>query len=143
MKICTKCKLEKPLSSFGKLKKTKDGLNTNCKDCKQTYFKEHYKNNEARRIALKQTAIKNKERLQKYRLQYYHTHPCSDCGNTDYRVLDFDHLKDKEFNISDGIKWGYSLERIKAEIAKCEVVCSNCHRIRTWERLNSNPFWPA
>lgn len=59
---------------------------------------------------------------------------CTDCGITDSRVLDFDHLPEykKDFVIAKG--YSKSLEVIKAEVAKCEVVCANCHRIRTYER---------
>jgi hypothetical protein len=57
---------------------------------------------------------------------------CSDCGTEDIRVLEFDHLGDKEFGISQ-IRDGAE-ERLRAEIAKCEVVCANCHRIRTYTR---------
>lgn len=59
--------------------------------------------------------------------------PCTDCGGTFPVVcMDFDHVRgEKEFNISRGISYGYKLERILAEIEKCELVCSNCHRVRT------------
>ena len=51
-------------------------------------------------------------------------------------VMDFDHLgkTEKKFNISDVIRRGYSKATILAEIAKCELVCANCHRQRTHDR---------
>jgi hypothetical protein len=49
-------------------------------------------------------------------------------------VLDFDHLGEKSYNVSDAIARVLSWARIELEIAKCEVVCANCHRIRTHER---------
>ncbi len=63
---------------------------------------------------------------------------CFDCGITDFRVLDFDHLPqyEKEINLGDVCRHGWSQERIQEEVDKCEVVCSNCHRIRTYERNN-------
>lgn len=59
---------------------------------------------------------------------------CIDCGyNKHPEALDFDHVNGvKEFSIGRGKKFAW--ERIEAEIAKCEIVCSNCHRIRTFER---------
>lgn len=63
-------------------------------------------------------------------MTYFHNHPCVDCGETDPIVLEFDHLQDKKFAISAGIRnrnWADVLD----EIAKCEVVCANCHRRRT------------
>lgn len=61
--------------------------------------------------------------------------PCTDCGvQYPWYVMDFDHLSDKEFNIGHAVKRKLSLTRVAAEIAKCELVCSNCHRIRTHQR---------
>ena len=60
---------------------------------------------------------------------------CVDCG---YRLhvaaLDFDHLPgtDKKFCVGQGM--GYRWESVLEEIAKCEVVCANCHRVRTANR---------
>ena len=60
---------------------------------------------------------------------------CVDCGITNHIMLDFDHLHDKKYNISRMIHDGFSWAAIKKEIAKCEVVCANCHRVRTHDRL--------
>lgn len=63
--------------------------------------------------------------------------PCADCGiEYPYYVMDFDHVSDdKEANLADLVRVGASLVKLQAEINKCEVVCSNCHRIRTFKRL--------
>lgn len=63
---------------------------------------------------------------------------CADCHISDYRVLDFDHLpgNEKYDGISEMVSRGVSLVRLAEEMGKCDVVCSNCHRIRTWNRLN-------
>ena len=48
--------------------------------------------------------------------------------------MEFDHVTDdKVFNI--GARMHGSLRQLLEEIAKCEVVCSNCHRTRTYHRL--------
>lgn len=63
--------------------------------------------------------------------------PCVDCKVFyPYYVMDFDHLGDKTSNISRLINT-CSMKQINAEIAKCELVCSNCHRIRTFKRLTT------
>jgi len=59
--------------------------------------------------------------------------PCMDCGNRfPTCVMDFDHRPDevKEFRISGGLtlRW----DRVLTEINKCDIVCANCHRIRTY-----------
>jgi hypothetical protein len=63
---------------------------------------------------------------------------CVDCNNSDIRVLEFDHVKGtKLFNVSYMVTKAYKLELIKSEIEKCEIRCSNCHRIITHERRNN------
>jgi hypothetical protein len=52
--------------------------------------------------------------------------------------MDFDHIAEhgKKINtISRLINTG-SIQKVKEEIEKCELVCANCHRIRTFSRLN-------
>lgn len=56
---------------------------------------------------------------------------CVECGERDVDVLDFDHRADKRHTISAMPRGGYSVASIRAEIAKCEVRCGNCHRRRT------------
>ena len=58
--------------------------------------------------------------------------PCVDCGiNYPYYVMDFDHVRgQKHANVMELVST-LSKKRIDLEIAKCEIVCSNCHRIRT------------
>ena len=61
--------------------------------------------------------------------------PCMDCGGTFPSVcMDFDHVRgEKKFILAHGVsQWPWSV--IKREIDKCDVVCSNCHRIRTAKR---------
>jgi 5-methylcytosine-specific restriction endonuclease McrA len=71
--------------------------------------------------------------------------PCADCGNKFPSVcMDFDHIPErgvKLFNIASAIPQSISMERFMEEIAKCEVVCSNCHRIRTTTRGVRSEHW--
>jgi hypothetical protein len=64
---------------------------------------------------------------------------CMDCKNSDPRVLEFDHRPDEEksFGIAKAISSGTrSWKSIFNEMSKCDIVCSNCHKIRTMERGN-------
>ncbi len=66
-------------------------------------------------------------------------HPCMDCKNKFPAVcMDFDHRpgEHKIDTISQLVRNGASMAKILAEVAKCDLVCSNCHRIRTARRLN-------
>lgn len=56
---------------------------------------------------------------------------CCNCGNSDHRVLQFHHLRDKEFNIADFGK--KSITTILNEISKCRVLCANCHAIEHYK----------
>jgi hypothetical protein len=57
---------------------------------------------------------------------------CVDCGYREHpAALDFDHVRGEKKHLVSASK---SIAQADAEIAKCEVRCSNCHRIRTWER---------
>ena len=66
-------------------------------------------------------------------LDFFAENPCLDCGEKDPIVLEFDHLGDKDFNIAKGIR-DRNWKTVLAEIAKCDVVCANCHRRRTARR---------
>jgi hypothetical protein len=81
------------------------------------------------------------QREQRYRkkallIEYFKTHPCVDCGESDFRCLDFDHLRDKHKNISVMMRSGYSWGSVMREAEKCEVRCANCHRKKSYERLS-------
>lgn len=79
--------------------------------------------------------VSTKDRNRKFLTEYLKTHPCIDCGNSDLRVLDFDHVKGEKFgNVSHSVKDRWPIERLIQEIEKCEIRCSNCHRIVTYER---------
>ena len=79
---------------------------------------------------------KANERVKKIKVflaDYKMNKGCKDCGYKKYHfVLEFDHIKgNKKINIA----FAKSINQAKKEIKKCEVVCSNCHRIRSWKRL--------
>lgn len=89
----------------------------------------------ANRQAYINKAKKRKKDIRKWVNSLKEQSPCVDCKvRYPYYVMDFDHLSDKEFGINQLIE-NCSLQRLKDEIAKCEIVCSNCHRIRTYVRL--------
>lgn len=81
---------------------------------------------------------RNKQRVTTFIEGYKKGHSCVDCGfsGADFPyVLDFDHLNagtSKKFNIGNWSRSVLSIEAIQMEIEKCELVCANCHRIRTF-----------
>jgi hypothetical protein len=76
-----------------------------------------------------------KQRNRRFLYDYMVDKSCADCGESDMVVLEFDHVRgEKAGNISRAVAEVWSIERIEVEIAKCEVVCCNCHRRRTGSR---------
>lgn len=130
MKICGACKKELSVNDFSNNPTKPDGKQWQCKDCQAQYRKNHYKKNKQKYID------KAKINTEEYRRQYYEwlrLKQCVDCGNSDIRVLEQDHLCDKSFNISSKVG-AMTLVSLMPELEKCETVCANCHRIRTVER---------
>ena len=92
-----------------------------------------YKNKQDQYDAQKRHRDKNHERMWEVLSSSF----CMDCGIDDPRVLEFDHRPgvEKIFNISKAVSGSTrSWALIKKEIDKCDIVCANCHRIRTQVR---------
>lgn len=96
------------------------------KNYTQKYYREH------RDYFLK----RNQERKRQFREYYMENKnkPCTDCKvQFDPICMEYDHRdpSTKLFNVSQPQSVS-SLQKLKDEIAKCDVVCSNCHKLRTW-----------
>jgi len=67
-----------------------------------------------------------------YLWDYLLAHPCMDCGEADPVVLEFDHVRgEKVGSLSNMAIRRFSLAKLAAEVAKCEVRCANCHKRKT------------
>lgn len=109
-----------------------------------------YKNIEDSRAAIRRHYYLNKEKyllknklrrekLREYVKQLKSEAACKDCNtNYPYYVMDFDHLGDKQYLIGKLVNAG-NKRALEAEIKKCEIVCANCHRIRSHSRLMNKP----
>ena len=131
MNICTKCKVEKPEDESHWRSQAKGTRKSACKVCTAKSDALAYK--ESRRKGSRpdqSSAIRTRNNL--YILNLLQQSECADCGESDIRVLEFDHLADKTKGVSE--LRTHSLKRIQEEIDKCEVVCANCHRKRTYAR---------
>lgn len=67
---------------------------------------------------------------------YLEAHPCVDCGERDVAVLEFDHVEERRDTVGELLARGATAERLKAEFARCEVRCANCHRRVTAKRAD-------
>lgn len=134
MKLCSKCKLELPLESFNK---KRDSLQPYCRDCDNRKSREYYANNRERHKSV--IRERNKKYLDATRAwvrQLKESNPCVDCGiSYPWYVMDFDHVRGEKFmDISKMVATAVAKEKLLEEISKCEIVCSNCHRERTFTR---------
>lgn len=117
-KVCKDCKKEKAHSQFYVSKRI-GGRVYLASYCKQCQVALNHKNDAKR-------GAKNRLRL----WEWFQTHPCVDCGEDNPIVLELDHVRGKKRDaVSTMMKEPWA--RIMAEVAKCEVRCGNCHRIKT------------
>lgn len=92
--------------------------------------RKHYLNNKQRYI---DNSIAAKKKLRDF-VKSKKNVPCTDCElNYPYYVMQFDHLRDKRYHISTLVN-SNNLQKLEDELAKCEVVCANCHAERTYQR---------
>lgn len=134
MKTCGRCGKQKELKDFRKESTAASGRGATCSRCIANAEQKRYHQNggrEKRQVRRKELAADRRAQIETLK-----DVPCADCGHRFPPVcMDFDHIAGEKINsISEMFHRACSWESIEAEIAKCEVVCSNCHRIRTSAR---------
>ena len=132
MKRCYRCGETLDDSKFYSNKSKEDGLATYCIECQRVYNRRYVEAGNANRKKrkIKMSAIVN---------EYKTSAGCCVCGEKDHACLVFHHKGDDKIDsISNGIQRGWSEILIFAEIAKCDVLCSNCHmKLHYKERNNT------
>lgn len=133
-KVCNICKLLKSVDEFHFKDKKKGYRRDRCKTCAATYHKAHYEQNKDAYLA----ARDRRRTTMASWVQKLKEEPCTDCQKTyPFYVMQFDHVRgDKVDAVSKLMTHSVSRKVIEAEIAKCELVCANCHAIRTYKRVN-------
>jgi hypothetical protein len=132
-KRCTGCGLERPIGEFPIKNKKSGRRSTRCRACRSAYGKLHYQKNRDRYCARPRAPRhEQREPYWAWVMTFLASHPCIDCGETDPIVLQFDHRDgttkvDAVGTMLNRASWGALL----SEIAKCDVRCANCHRLRT------------
>ncbi len=133
-KNCCMCKIDLPVSSFKTNTRKRDGLQSQCIECQKAYRKSHYENN---RQKYKDKARVWNDKFLDWWKDFKSELSCTNCGENHPAVLDFHHTdpKEKDSEVSHLVSIG-NKSRILAEVAKCVVLCSNCHRIHHYnERI--------
>ena len=142
MKDCTKCRIAKLASEY--FVKDKTGrLHSQCKLCykehRKSYYKQHYATYHEQYLArAKQRRAGQRLEYRQNMIAYMADKSCVTCGESDIRVLEFDHLDPslKTFNVSQAVAKGYSWNDVLQEIKKCQLLCANCHKRKTAQQFN-------
>ena len=132
-KFCNKCSSLKVIEEFHFKNKEKGIKQCWCKKCMIKARISYYKNNSDKE---KEYDKKRTDGLRQKLYDYLLKHPCRKCEEKDPVVLQFDHQKEKEYNISEMVQRGKSWENILKEIDKCIVLCANCHARKTAKQFN-------
>jgi protein-arginine kinase activator protein McsA len=133
-KLCKYCEETKPIEEFPFTNKQEITRSKKCNSCHKKYKQDYYRKNRDATI----TRSKANNKIVKHRniefvFQYLLLHPCVDCGEKDPIKLEFDHRdsSEKEAGVAVLLQGNTPLDKIQREIAKCDVRCSNCHKVKT------------
>ena len=131
-KVCSTCKLSKPIEEFNFRNRATGSRHRYCRECGKTFTRNHYRQN-------KRQYVERTLRSHAKRREFLHqtkSRPCTDCGiQYPYYVMDFDHREGEE-KIFEMNRVSYvTMSALKREIEKRDVVCANCHRERTYQRI--------
>jgi len=139
-KVCARCHVLKDCTEFDFKNRAKEIRQAACKSCAREYSREHYHRNRDKALE------KAKHHNDKYKAQKREitarlkNRPCTDCGlSFPWYCMEFDH-RVPETKLGDIANMkndkAVSVPAFEAELAKCDVVCANCHRARTFHRHN-------
>jgi|SRR5205085_1266262 len=100
------------------------------REYQRAYMRHWYEENKAKHIAL----VRGREKkIKAWLREYKESLGCEVCGETHPACLEFHHINPKEKRFSVGRLNDYlSVRLMKSEIAKCRLLCANCHRKEHW-----------
>jgi hypothetical protein len=124
-KLCIKCELREVMMDYVR---QKPGVY--CHKCQDEIYREEYKRNRPGRLV----KLRNKSKENKAFIRELKTNAgCMDCGECyPFYVMEFHHLNPQFKTKSISQMMGYTRETLLKEISKCVLLCSNCHRIRSY-----------
>ena len=128
VKRCSRCNTEKAEDQFHR--STRHGRQAWCRPCRKVFDAAYHQRNKERRLAQKKVLhLKFKE----WYISLKSGKPCTDCGGTfPPTAMQWDHLPGTDKVGDLGTLWRrHNKQLILDEIAKCELVCANCHAVRT------------
>jgi hypothetical protein len=154
MKICNICGDNKPVKEYYKYK---NGIRGHCKKCnyemckesrdkrdksiEKKYYKKYWSKQE-NKIKKYKSSINRRKKIKEQGVNYLGG-KCSICGyDKCIEALEFHHkvssTKDKEMCRGNGLDTRMSFNKLKEELDKCTLLCSNCHREVHYEQRQQN-----
>ena len=126
VKMCSCCKETKAVEEFHWKNQSIGIRQYQCKSCHKKVNASHYENNKS---DYKQRSMSQRLKARDWLQEFKKTLHCEQCGESHPATLDFHHLdpNSKDGAVSSLTSNG-SVQIMKKEIAKCIVLCSNCHR---------------
>ncbi len=95
----------------------------------------HQRNKATRNLKIKKNRDRRRADMAEWLRDLKEATPCTDCGSRyPYYVMQYDHLGDKVVNVGEIVRKDWSRARVQGELDKCELVCANCHAVRTHGR---------
>lgn len=128
MKVCNVCNISKDENEFFFRNRKKNIRHNHCKSCKKDIDREYYKKSSIRREKIRRAAKEKSAWSRAFIKRVKKRSHCTKCGDNRWYVLDFHHIKGKGINISMIAGNSVSIKKVKNEMRKCEILCSNCHR---------------
>lgn len=141
-KRCPCCATVKPRSAFARSKSRSDGLQAYCRACIAALDHERYEREVGRSVP-RRTRMAYAYPREAWLRSLKTGRPCTDCGRVFApQVMQWDHLP-QFTKVGDLGDWwaGRTEQEILDEIAKCELVCTNCHIMRTFARTGWDKRW--
>ena len=109
-----------------------------CRSCRRMKANEDTANRtDDQKLHVNDTARMSRRQKRQFVVDYLKDNPCA-CGERRIAALQFDHRDrdEKYMDVTSMVNRGYSIQKIVAEIEKCDVLCANCHSMRTAEQCN-------
>lgn len=148
-KTCSKCHRELSITDFPIKAPSRMATHpplsifkyhSQCHDCRRAKTRDYAKRHPYALLPTEQIAARLQSRRARYLelcdfLNLLKQRPCRDCGNVyPHYMMEFDH-RDGSTKLGNACYRGDCWGKVLKELAKCDVVCANCHRARGWKRI--------
>lgn len=137
-KRCRRCLKTRSTRAFARATKAQDGRQSYCRDCNNAYRRARRGTHEDYRRSAVQSARTQRRKVAEEINKIKAETPCADC-NLRWKPwqMQFDHVRGRKMaDVATLVRRG-SRKRALEEIAKCELVCANCHADRTHRRRHA------